>query len=124
MAAPYTKTQLLALVNDYLQDTSPNIRSSEHIEIETRILDRIDARILQMGQFSKSNPTGYTYQDITFTPTPVYTTNYLVFCTIVKGNGTSWAISNKTLTGFRINLYSPNPPPFKVWYTVFSKDML
>lgn len=118
---PKTKAELLALVNDYLQDTSPNIRSSEHREIETAILDRVDARILQTGQITRANQYGYWYQDITFT-TPTYNTDYLVWCTIVQGGNSGWGISNKTVTGFRINVTNYYTLSINVWYMVFSRD--
>jgi len=121
MAAPKSKTELISLANDYLQDTSPNIRSSEHREIETAILDRVDARILQTGQITKSNQGGYWYQDVLFA-TPTYNTNYLVWCTIVQGGISGWGISNKTVNGFRINVTNMATVSINVWYMVFSRD--
>jgi len=123
MAAPKTKAEILTLVNDYLADGSPNIRSSEHREIETAILDRVDARILYVGDYIKGSTYGYWSQDITF-PTPLYTSNYLVHCVVVQGGNSAWGISNKTVNGFKLNVTNFTTLSCRIWYMVFSKDML
>lgn len=110
MAAPKTKTELTALINSYIADTAPNIKKEEHKEIELAILDRVDARILATGTFQHGNNTNYLTVNVVF-PKVLYTTNYLVNLTpydpapyTLYSYRTSWAITNKTTTGFTAQL--------------------
>jgi hypothetical protein len=110
MATPKTKTELTALINSYIADTPPNIKKEEHKEIELAILDRVDARVLTTGTFTHGNITNFESKTITFTKT-IYTTNYLVNITpfdpppyTLYSYRTSWAITNKTTTGFTAQL--------------------
>jgi len=117
--APKTKAQLNTLIEGYIADGSPNIRASEHKEIELAILDRVDARILHVGTFS------YTEQQmrqangiirnlsVTFGKT-LYTSNYLVNITpftkplATRAQHNNWipsywastSVTNKSTTGF------------------------
>lgn len=110
MANPKTKTELNTLINNYIADGSPNILAVEHKEIETEILNRVDARVLTTGTFTHVNNTNFLSPFINFTK-PVYTTNYLVNITpydpapyTLYSYRTSWAITNKTTTGFTAQL--------------------
>jgi hypothetical protein len=124
MAAPKTKAELRALANTYLDDVSPNIRASEHRELATAIADRIDARILAVGEARKASANGYWTYTHTFIA-PVYTTNYLVHCVAVGHPWASWSISDKTLTGFKINVITwYGPANTKLWYVVYNRDLL
>jgi hypothetical protein len=119
MSAPKTKAQLNTLIEGYIADESPNIRASEHKEIELAILDRVDARILHVGTFS------YTEQQmrqangiirnlsVSFGKT-LYTSNYLVSITpftkpyATRAQHNNWipsyrattSVTNKSTTGF------------------------
>ena len=116
MSAPRTKTQLNTLIEGYIADGSPNIRASEHKEIELSILDRVDARILHVGIFSHTDAQsrqGNWNQPVSFGKT-LYTSNYLVNITpftkpyATRAQHNNWipsyrattAVTNKTVTGF------------------------
>jgi len=112
MSVPKTKAQLNTLIEGYIADGSPNIRASEHREIELAILDRVDARILHIGTFEHASRGGWWEQPVSFGKT-LYTANYLVSITpfSVPYPGTTanlwaaslrttWAVTNKTTTGF------------------------
>lgn len=112
MSAPKTKAQLNALIEGYIADGSPNIRASEHREIELAILDRVDARILHIGTFTHASRGGNWNQPVSFGKT-LYTSNYLVSITPFSlpypqtapnisalSLRTTWAVTNKTTTGF------------------------
>jgi hypothetical protein len=114
MTTPKTKTELTALIDSYIADTAPNIKKEEHKEIELAILDRVDARVLTTGTFTHANNPNFLSPFITFTKT-VYTTNYLVNITpydpapyTLYSYRTSWAITNKTTTGFTAQLKRNN----------------
>ena len=135
MPAPKTKTQLNTLIQGYIADGSPNILASEHKEIELAILDRVDARILHVGTFSHPSKGGNWTQPVSFGKT-LYTTNYLVSITPFSlpypqtspnisalSVRTSWAVTNKTTTGFTALLkrnYSQGPGRFT--YVVVNLD--
>ncbi len=115
MSVPKTKAQLNTLIEGYIADGSPNIRASEHKEIELAILDRVDARILHVGTFTHTDPQsrqGNWNQPVTFGKT-LYTSNYLVSITPFSlpypqitpkisalSVRTSTAVTNKQKTGF------------------------
>lgn len=123
MAAPKTKAELRALANLYLDDVSPNIRASEHRELATAIADRIDARMLAVGEARRASANGYWTHTHTFT-VPVSTTNYLVHCTPVGHPYVTWSISDKTLTSFKINVQTFYAPAnTKLWYVVYNRDI-
>lgn len=118
MAAPNTKQQLLNLVDTYIPATgTPNIRASEHRDLETKILDRVDARVLATGTITVPNLSGYRFIDIFFS-TALYTSNYIVVLTpyFFTGNGTAsipkinsykttYTITNRTQLFFRVQFF-------------------
>ena len=115
MPAPYTKQQLLDLVDTYIPETvAPNIRATEHRDLETKILDRTDARILHTRVITVTNLNGYQAINITVSPS-LYTSNYIVVLTPytfssntnpkILSYRTTYAITNRTQTGFTIQLY-------------------
>lgn len=121
-----TKAAIISLINGYIADGSPNIKAEEHREIETSILDRVDARILYTGNFLLANlPSGqYRQVPIIFTPA-VYTSNYLVTLTYAQNLSYAHSISNRTTTGFTITFYNRRQSTnVMVWYTVFNKETL
>lgn len=131
MSVPKTKAQLNTLIEGYLADGSPNIRASEHREIELSILDRVDARILHIGTFTHASRGGNWTQPVSFGKT-LYTTNYLVNITpfslprpVTSPNiwaaslRTTSAVTNKTTTGFTALLKrNANAGPGRFIYVV------
>jgi hypothetical protein len=136
MPAPYTKQALLALVDTYIPAPTdpqnfPNIRALEHQDLENKILDRVDGRVLKTGTFSILNFNAYTSRTITFSP-PVYTNKYIVMVTPVSGTPNTMAthratftITGRTTSQFTI-LLQPNSGTYnaRFWYAVFSKEPL
>lgn len=118
MATPNTKQQLLDLVDTYIPASgTPNIRATEIRDLETKILDRVDARVLASGTITVPNLSGYTWRDIFFS-TPLYTSNYIVVltpyfftyngnATIPKVNSyrTTYTITNRTQLFFTVQFY-------------------
>jgi hypothetical protein len=128
MAIPYTKAQLLALANTYITGSNyPNIQASELLDLDTRILDRVDGRVLQTGTFTIANMNGYYEHTIYISPA-AYTSQYIVMVTPLGAaptnysHRTTFAITNRTTTQFTIlmqtNGYVGNA---RFWYSVFSK---
>ena len=133
--APYTKQQLLALLDTYIPATgAPNIRAVEHQDLETKILDRTDGRILKTGTITVTNLNGYTFRNLIFSPIAP-TSNYIVVLTpyrfitntnpYVLSYRTTYTITNRTTTGFTIQLFG-NSGPYtgKFTYIVINKDPL
>lgn len=128
--APYTKQQLLNLVDTYIPaigtEEFPNIRASEHRDLESKILDRVDGRILKTGTLSITNLNTYTVRTVVFSP-PVYTNKYVVMLTPVTPptHRVSYTITGRTTSQFTI-LIQPNYGAYnaRFWYAVFSKEPL
>ena len=133
--APYTKQQLLDLLDTYIPATGyPNIRASEHQDLETKILDRVDNRILKTGTITVTNLYGYQVKNLTFAPL-VSTSNYVVILTpyrfitntnpYVLSYRTTYTITNRTTAGFTIQLYG-NGPSYtgRFTYIVINKNPL
>lgn len=141
---PKTKAELEALVDTYIPATGyPNIRATELVDLNTKILDRVDGRILNTGTFVIANFTGYRQQNITF-PSEVYTNQYIVMLTPVGSSvyngafapGTqttpqsypyraTYTIANRTKFGFTILMQAnSSATTCRFWYAVFSKAPL
>lgn len=137
MAAPTptSKADLLTLVDTYIPTTAaPNIRAAELLDLDTKILDRVDGRILQTGTFARTNLNAYVEQPINLTP-EVYTNQYIVMVTPVgdtnqygqvglnRSHAVTFTIANRTKLGFTILLYphGGNCGNCRFWYAVFSK---
>lgn len=143
-ATPKTKAELVALVDTYLPETGfPNIRAAELVDLNTKILDRVDGRILGTGTFLIPNNTGYREQIINFPGGEVYTNQYVVMLTPVGtsfynqalGGGanaqiapdsrpyrTSYTIVNRTKFGFTIMMQANSGPTHtRFWWAAFSK---
>ena len=133
--APYTKQQLLDLVDTYIPETgTPNIRAVEHRDLETKILDRTDARIIKSGTITlPASTTLFTTHTITFSP-PTYTTNYIVILTpyyfTYNGNATTpkinsprttYALTGRSFTQCTLQLYSNINNAYNVYGTYISK---
>lgn len=129
-AIPTSKANLLALVDTYipLSPAAPNIRATEHQDLENKILDRVDGRILLTGAFSIANFNGYTTYTVTFSP-QTYTNNYIVMLTpFTSSHRAVYSITQRTTSQFKILLYS-NPIGTTTYnarfsYVVFSKEQL
>lgn len=138
MPAPYTKQALLDLVDTYIPASTdpqnfPNIRALEHQDLENKILDRVDGRIMLTGTFSLYFDVSFKNQLITFpTGKPASSSNYVVMVTPVSSNNsttfahrTTFTITARTTTGFRILMVANSGRYYgRFWYAVFSKEPL
>lgn len=138
MPAPYTKQALLALVDTYIPASTdpqnfPNIRALEHQDLENKILDRVDGRIILTGTFSLYFNNSFVNQPISFLPgKPASSSNYVVMVTPVSSNNsttfahrTTFTITGRTTTGFNILMVANSGRYYgRFWYAVFSKEPL
>lgn len=144
---PKTKAELVALVDTYIPDAGvtpyPNVRAAELVDLNTKILDRVDGRILGTGTFVIANFAGYRQQNINFT-SEVYTNQYIVMVTPVGSSiynqafapGTqttpgaapyraTFTIANRTKFGFTILMQAnSNATTCRFWWAAFSKTPL
>ncbi len=138
MPAPYTKQALLNLIDTYIPAPTdpqnfPNIKAAEHRDLETRILDRVDGRIILTGTFAKLNWSGHANHIIYFPPgKPAYTNNYIVTVTpvsstsnVASAHRATFTITGRTTTQFGIQILA-NEGTYnaRFWFAVFSKEPL
>lgn len=132
---PKSKAELLALVDTYIPTTAaPNIRAAELLDLDTKILDRVDGRILKADTFVVANLNVYKEVPIQF-GSEIYTNQYIVMVTPVgdsnqygqvglnRSHAVTFTIANRTKLGFTILLFphGGNCGNCRFWYAVFSK---